>query len=101
MLASTKCQLIMQIVNLTAFRKALKKFEKTTNIHCLEMFTQERISGETFAKGEDVEEMLKSVEELFTKRFEHGNIKKARSRLRERDMGYTVSDHLAVGFVMR
>jgi SPX domain protein involved in polyphosphate accumulation len=85
-------------LNVTGFRKALKKFEKTTKVHCLEMFTEERISQEAFAKGETIEAMLKSVEELFTEHFEHGDTKKARDRLRKQDYVATVSSQSAEGW---
>lgn len=58
-----------QIMNLTGFRKALKKFEKTTKIHCLELYTDEKISKETFAKGKVVDDLLKQMEELYTEHF--------------------------------
>lgn len=76
---------------MTGFRKALKKFEKVTKVHCLETFTEECISAEAFAKGETVEGMLKDTENMFTEHFEHGNSKKARDRLRKQDYVNTVS----------
>lgn len=61
------------------------------------MFTTERISMEAFAKGETIETMLKTVEELFTEHFEHGDTKKARDRLRKQDYVNTVSIPLGSG----
>lgn len=78
-------------MNVTGFRKALKKFEKATRVHCLEMYTDERISSEAFAKGETIEAWLKAAEDMFSTHFEHGDIKKARDRLRKQDSGHTVS----------
>ena len=58
-----------RILNLTGFRKALKKFEKTTRIHCMDMFTDERISKQSFAKGEVVENLINQAENLFSEHF--------------------------------
>ncbi|KAK8853230.1 hypothetical protein IAR55_003932 [Kwoniella newhampshirensis] len=71
-----------RIMNLTGFRKALKKFEKTTKIHCMELYTDERISKCTFSKSEAIDGLIKQVEELYTAHFEHGDSKKARDKLR-------------------
>ncbi|ORX40589.1 SPX domain-domain-containing protein [Kockovaella imperatae] len=71
-----------RILNLTGFRKALKKFEKTTRIHCMDMYTDERISKESFAQGDVVEKLLDQMEKLYSEHFEHGDSKKARDRLR-------------------
>ncbi|WVF72993.1 hypothetical protein IAT40_007811 [Kwoniella sp. CBS 6097] len=72
-----------RIMNLTGFRKALKKFEKTTKIVCLEMYTDERISKATFSKSEVIDGLIKQIEDLYTAHFEHGDSKKARERLRK------------------
>ena len=58
-----------RILNLTGFRKALKKFEKTTRIHCMDMYTDERISKQSFAKGEAIERLIDQVEKLFSEHF--------------------------------
>ncbi|CAD6576022.1 MAG: hypothetical protein TREMPRED_001560 [Tremellales sp. Tagirdzhanova-0007] len=72
-----------RILNFTGFRKALKKFEKTTRIHCLEMYTDERISKEHFSSGRVVDDLIKQTEEMYTEHFEHGDSKKARDKLRK------------------
>lgn len=74
-----------RILNLTGFRKALKKFEKVTGIACLEMYTDERIAPCSFSRGEPIDQLIKHTEELFSQHFEHGDYKKARSRLRGED----------------
>lgn len=74
-------------MNITGFRKALKKFEKTTKvsdtlrhdtsertadcskIYCMEMYTDEKIARGTFAKGSTIDKMIKETEELFTTHF--------------------------------
>ncbi|WVQ84502.1 hypothetical protein IAT38_006654 [Cryptococcus sp. DSM 104549] len=72
-----------RILNLTGFRKALKKFEKTTKIHCMELYTDERISKCTFSKSDSIDELIKQVEDLYTLHFEHGDSKRARDKLRK------------------
>ncbi|KIR29217.1 hypothetical protein I309_01804 [Cryptococcus deuterogattii LA55] len=78
-----------RIMNLTGFRKALKKFEKVTKIPCLEMYTDERISKCTFSKSEAIDDLIKQCEELYTIHFEHGDSKKARERLRRQQLEKT------------
>ena len=58
-----------RILNLTGFRKALKKFEKATKIHCMDLYTDEKISKESFAKGEVIEKLLDQMEDLFSEHF--------------------------------
>lgn len=74
-----------RILNLTGFRKALKKFEKVTGIHCLDLYTDERIAPCSFSRGEPIDQLLKQTEELFSEHFEHGDFKKARQKLRGQD----------------
>ncbi|WWC64582.1 uncharacterized protein I303_107193 [Kwoniella dejecticola CBS 10117] len=71
-----------RIMNLTGFRKALKKFEKTTKIICLEMYTDEKISKATFSQSEAIDGLIKQIEDLYTIHFEHGDSKRARDKLR-------------------
>ncbi|KAL1412764.1 Xenotropic and polytropic retrovirus receptor 1 [Vanrija albida] len=78
-----------RILNLTGFRKALKKFEKATKIVCLELYTDDRIAPCSFARGEVIEGLIKETEELFTEHFEHGDGKRARDRLRRQDVDHT------------
>lgn len=83
-----------QIMNITGFRKALKKFEKTTKvcdalrhdtsertadcskIYCMEMYTDEKIARGTFAKGSTIDKMIKETEELFTTHFGEPAVKR-------------------------
>ncbi|GMK56353.1 hypothetical protein CspeluHIS016_0301930 [Cutaneotrichosporon spelunceum] len=78
-----------RILNLTGFRKALKKFEKATKIQCLELYTEDRIGPCSFARGETIDTLIRETEELFTKHFEHGDAKRARLKLREGDQPMT------------
>jgi len=56
-------------MNLTGFRKALKKFEKATNVHILELYTDEKIHAETFSRGETMTAQLKMTEDLYSEHF--------------------------------
>lgn len=78
-----------RILNLTGFRKALKKFEKVTGIPCLDLYTDERIAPCSFSRGEPIDQLIKHTEELFSQHFEHGDFKKARQKLRGQDGGAT------------
>jgi SPX domain protein involved in polyphosphate accumulation len=78
-----------RILNLTGFRKALKKFEKTTHIQCLELYTEDRITPCSFSRGDTIDTLLQQTEDLFTEHFEHGNKKKARTKLRQQDQPVT------------
>ncbi|KAL7418429.1 Xenotropic and polytropic retrovirus receptor 1 [Cryptotrichosporon argae] len=71
-----------RILNLTGFRKALKKFEKATRIICLDLYTDDRIAPESFAHEDTINGLLKQMEDLFGEHFEHGDLKKARDKLR-------------------
>ncbi|WWC72020.1 uncharacterized protein I206_105979 [Kwoniella pini CBS 10737] len=71
-----------RIMNLTGFRKALKKFEKTSKITCLEMYTDEKISKATFSQSQAIDGLIKQIEDLYTSHFEHGDSKRARDKLR-------------------
>jgi hypothetical protein len=78
-----------RILNLTGFRKALKKFEKATHIQCLELYTEDRIATCSFSRGETIDSLIKQSEDLFTEHFEHGDGKRARNKLRQQDMPVT------------
>ncbi|KLT45695.1 EXS-domain-containing protein [Cutaneotrichosporon oleaginosum] len=78
-----------RILNLTGFRKALKKFEKATRIQCLELYTEDRIGPCSFARGETIDTLIRQSEELYSEHFEHGDAKRARLKLREGDQPMT------------
>ncbi|KZV75877.1 hypothetical protein PENSPDRAFT_14654 [Peniophora sp. CONT] len=73
-----------RILNLLGFRKALKKFEKTTKIPLQAAYLQERVEPRTFAQGYDVQRLLKIAEEQFAMHFFEGNTKAALVHLRRR-----------------
>ncbi|KAG1816904.1 EXS family-domain-containing protein [Suillus variegatus] len=71
-----------RILNLTGFRKAVKKYEKITQVPAQAAYMKERVEPSAFASGAMVSSMLKEMEELFAARFERGDKKKAITRLR-------------------
>ncbi|OCB90034.1 EXS family protein/ERD1/XPR1/SYG1 family protein [Sanghuangporus baumii] len=72
-----------RVLNLTGFRKALKKFEKTVKVPYIQQaYMQEKVESSAFASGATIEDLLKDVEESYAQYFEHGDTKKARERLR-------------------
>ncbi|KAJ9120852.1 hypothetical protein QFC22_002786 [Naganishia vaughanmartiniae] len=71
-----------RILNLTGFKKALKKFEKTAKIRCIDLYMDEKVAKRSFADHRVVDALLKEVEDEYTQRFEQGDHKKALGRLR-------------------
>ncbi|KAJ9105328.1 hypothetical protein QFC21_001696 [Naganishia friedmannii] len=71
-----------RILNLTGFKKALKKFEKTARIRCIDLYMDEKVAKRSFADHRVVDALLKVVEDEYTKSFERGDHKKALGRLR-------------------
>ncbi|KAJ9116645.1 hypothetical protein QFC20_000578 [Naganishia adeliensis] len=71
-----------RILNLTGFKKALKKFEKTARIRCIDLYMDEKVSKISFADNRPVDALLKEIEDEYTERFEKGDHKKAVDRLR-------------------
>ncbi|KAG2142483.1 SPX domain-containing protein [Suillus clintonianus] len=58
-----------RILNLTGFRKAVKKYEKITQVPVQAAYMKERVEPSAFASGAMVSSMLKEMEELFAARF--------------------------------
>ncbi|KAG1790231.1 SPX domain-containing protein [Suillus plorans] len=58
-----------RILNLTGFRKAVKKYEKITQVPAQAAYMKERVEPSSFASGAMVSSMLKEMEELFAARF--------------------------------
>jgi hypothetical protein len=56
-------------LNLTGFRKALKKFEKVSRVQAQTAYMRERVEPSAFASGDTVTAMLKEMEVLFAARF--------------------------------
>ncbi|KAG8704190.1 hypothetical protein FRC11_010121, partial [Ceratobasidium sp. 423] len=75
-----------RILNVTGFRKALKKFDKITKMTIREQYMRERVEGRDFTSGETCARLLKEVEQIYATQFvddeAQGDEKKARVRLR-------------------
>ncbi|KAG9313638.1 EXS family protein/ERD1/XPR1/SYG1 family protein [Chiua virens] len=71
-----------RILNVTGFRKALKKYEKITKNPVLDAYMKEKVEPSAFFNGTIVSTMLKEAEDLYAAKFERGDRKKAMSRLR-------------------
>jgi hypothetical protein len=72
------------LLNLTAFRKLLKKSDKTvrSNARSGQQYISEHISKAGFVQSSQLEEYVDQVEDLYTRYFENGNRKLARTKLR-------------------
>ncbi|KAB5594688.1 Xenotropic and polytropic retrovirus receptor-like protein [Ceratobasidium theobromae] len=89
-----------RILNMTGFRKALKKFDKSTKMSIQDMYMRERVENRSFASAETCTALLRDIERIYAIRFgmftrdlfqyktrynldkEDGDEKKARTRLR-------------------
>ncbi|KAI9438622.1 SPX domain-containing protein [Lactarius indigo] len=71
-----------RILNLTGFRKALKKFEKVTGVPLQDVYMKEKVDLCSFASDQTVQALLKETEDQFTTRFAQGDRKRALTSLR-------------------
>ncbi|KAG6377931.1 EXS family-domain-containing protein [Boletus reticuloceps] len=72
-----------RILNLTGFRKVLRKYGKITKTSSvLEAYMKEKVEPCAFASGTAVGDLLKEMEHSFAVRFERGDRKAARDHLR-------------------
>ncbi|EAU89280.2 EXS family protein/ERD1/XPR1/SYG1 family protein [Coprinopsis cinerea okayama7 len=71
-----------RVLNLTGFRKALKKFEKVTRIPAQDQYMAEKVEKSGFASDKTLKQLMKETEDMFSISFFHGNKKKAMKRLR-------------------
>ncbi|KAL1744890.1 EXS family protein/ERD1/XPR1/SYG1 family protein [Schizophyllum fasciatum] len=71
-----------RILNVTGFRKALKKFEKVTRIPCIDLYMREKVETSAFASDIRIRQMITEMEDLYATRFVHGDKKRAMARLR-------------------
>ncbi|KAF5381280.1 hypothetical protein D9615_008351 [Tricholomella constricta] len=79
-----------RILNLTGFRKALKKFEKTTKIQAQRQYMTEKVNRSAFSSDKHVQGMMRDMENLYATRFARGDKKRAMTRLRA---GFTTKSH--------
>ncbi|KAF9525090.1 EXS family-domain-containing protein, partial [Crepidotus variabilis] len=71
-----------RVLNITGFRKALKKFEKVTRISAQNQYMTEKVDQSAFASDKAIGDMMSQMEELFATAFSSGDRKKALRRLR-------------------
>ncbi|KAE9405042.1 hypothetical protein BT96DRAFT_388346 [Gymnopus androsaceus JB14] len=71
-----------RILNITGFRKALKKFEKVTKIPLQHAYMNERVETSSFASDKKLRSMIDEMEALFASHFTHGDNKRAKAHLR-------------------
>ncbi|KAG8875061.1 hypothetical protein FRB97_005453 [Tulasnella sp. 331] len=71
-----------QTLNVTAIRKSTKKFEKATKLSIHVVYNRDRVDGLHISSENEVKRMIENVEELYASRFEGGDKKKARDRLK-------------------
>ncbi|KIJ36931.1 hypothetical protein M422DRAFT_50759 [Sphaerobolus stellatus SS14] len=74
-----------RILNLTGFRKALKKYEKITRPYkqtVQDLYMKEKIQPRRFAFSETLNDAMREIENTYAARFENGDRKQARKRLK-------------------
>ncbi|KAF8320211.1 SPX domain-containing protein [Cantharellus anzutake] len=76
-----------RILNLTGFRKALKKFQKVTRIPAQQPYMTEKVDNCVFASETKMLEMISNIESLYALHFTDGDKKVARERLRDTMQG--------------
>jgi hypothetical protein len=71
-----------RVLNITGFRKALKKFEKVTKISVQEQYMSEKVEKCAFASDKPVRQMMTQMEDMYAAAFARGDKKQANKRLR-------------------
>ncbi|KAK7463123.1 Xenotropic and polytropic retrovirus receptor 1 [Stygiomarasmius scandens] len=71
-----------RVLNITGFRKALKKFEKVTRIPALDAYMTEKVETSAFSSDKSLRTMMSDMVALYAAHFVHGDEKRARKRLR-------------------
>ncbi|CAA7264392.1 unnamed protein product [Cyclocybe aegerita] len=79
-----------RVLNITGFRKALKKFEKVTRISVQNQYMTEKVEKSAFASDKAIMDMMTRMEDLYALTFSRGDRKKAIRRLR---VGNTSKSH--------
>lgn len=58
-----------RILNMTGFRKSLKKFEKTSGVHLAEAYMNDKISKRLVSSSVAVDDLIEEIEALYAARF--------------------------------
>ncbi|KAK6534063.1 hypothetical protein TWF281_005402 [Arthrobotrys megalospora] len=79
------------LLNREAFRKILKKFDKTAHTHIASKYLEEKVHPTSFASSEEIENLISRTEDLFAVHYEKGRRKHAVERLRTREQRFPAS----------
>lgn len=71
-----------RVLNLTGFRKALKKFEKVTKIPLQNAYMSEKVEMSSLVSDKSVRNMIDEMENIYATQFARGDKKQARTKLR-------------------
>ncbi|KAF3229546.1 hypothetical protein TWF191_001267 [Orbilia oligospora] len=78
-------------LNREAFRKILKKFDKTAHTHIASKYLEEKVHPTSFASSEEIEKLISRTEDIFATHYEKGRRKHAVERLRTREQRFPAS----------
>ncbi|PBK68704.1 EXS-domain-containing protein, partial [Armillaria solidipes] len=79
-----------RVLNLTGFRKALKKFEKVTKIPLQNAYMSEKVEMSPLVSDKSVRNMMDEMENIYATQFSRGDKKRARTKLRG---GFLIKSH--------
>ncbi|KAK6517013.1 hypothetical protein TWF506_006891 [Arthrobotrys conoides] len=79
------------VLNREAFRKILKKFDKTAHTHIASKYLEEKVHPTSFASSEEIEKLIARTEDIFATHYEKGRRKHAVERLRTREQRFPAS----------
>lgn len=74
-----------RLLNQTAFRKIIKKFDKVTGRHMQAVY-MEKINSGYFCQSDVVDDLLRKTEDMYAMYFENGNHKHAVEKLRAKSV---------------
>lgn len=85
-----------KLMNRIAFRKLIKKYDKTTKDSMLSVYMR-KIDDSYFSKSDVLDNLMSNVEEMYTRYFENGNRKVSIAKLRTNavEKTYYVSDYFS------